>query len=446
MRSFRLHIVLRVAALGVTLAAAAWLWVAMLAPAAAVLVGLLAVGQVVALVRYVEWTNRELARFLRSVRYADFSQHFSGRGRGEAFHELGTAFGDVMDDFRQARAEKEEQHRYLQTVVQHVGVGLMAVRPAGEVALDNNAARQLLGVPRLRHVRDLEAVSDRLVEAVEQIRAGDRALVRLDDGETARQLALQATEFKLRGELVKLVSLQDIQSELEEKELEAWQQLTRVLTHEIMNSLTPIASLAGTAHALLDEVADDRRVPESEALEDAREAVRTIERRSHRLHTFVEAYRRLTRVPQPQLAVVSVQELLGDVLSLMRGEIEGGGITLECTVEPETLTVTADADLIEQVIINLLRNAVQALDRAPDRRITVEAYIDEQERPAIRVGDNGPGIAREALGKIFIPFFTTKKAGSGIGLSLSREIMRRHGGTLVARSEVGGGSSFTLRF
>lgn len=411
-------------------------------PSVAVFAGVAAVYQLYGLVRYVEKTNRELARFLDAIRYEDFAQRFSRTPGGKWFQALGTAFDRVIDDFRVARAEKEEQYRYLHTVVQHIGIGLVSFRSDESVDLINTAAKRLLRVTHLQRLDALTSFSSALVATIREMRSGDRALVKVVDQDELLQLSVYATEFKIHGSSYKLVSIQDIQAELEEKEIEAWQKLTRVLTHEIMNSITPISSLAATVGEMLDET---NEVP-AESGRDVREAVRTIERRSRNLHTFVTAYRSLTRIPIPEYQIFSISELFDSLSALLEPQLEKKSIRLERAVTPDALRLTADPELIEQVLINLLRNAMEAVEGGLNGTIRLTAGVDSRGRSIIQVADNGPGITYEALDKIFIPFYTTKKEGSGIGLSLSRQIMRRHGGNLLVHSTPGVETVFTLRF
>ena len=312
-RAFRTRVVLRVAFLGATL----WLLFYIIVvermnhPAVPIVVGFVLLYQLYSLVHYVERTNRDLARFLAAIRYADFSQTFVTGGLGSSFDELKTAFNEVLDAFRQARAEKEEQGRYLQTVVQHIGVGLIVFDNAGEVSLINNAAKRLLGVPRLGHIADLDRVNPILTTTLQNLGPRGRDLVSLEEV----RLALYASVFHIGDRQHTLVALHDIGPDLDEKEMEAWQNLIRVLTHEIMNSITPIASLAATANGMLKDDA-----PNAETTEDIRTAVSTIQRRSKGLLHFVEAYRDLTRVPAPSFEIVPVAGLFARVEQLMRSQ------------------------------------------------------------------------------------------------------------------------------
>ena len=447
MKRFRVQCTIRILLLTATLMAAVYLLVATTAYAAAAGIALIALVEIRSLIRYVDKTNRDLARFLRSIRYSDFSQTFTAEARGGSYAELGAAFREVMANFRKARAEKEEHYRYLHTVMQHIGVGLISFRQDGSVELINNAAKRLLRVPRLRNIRALAELSPEFVETLTRMRSGDKELIKIVDNDEMLQLSLGATEFKMRGDLFKLVSLQNIQSELEEKEIEAWQKLTRVLTHEIMNSITPISSLASTANELLEEYAAAvNGRPQDEAIGDVRDAVYTIAKRSNSLLHFVNAYRSLTRIPQPDFQIVSIRELFDNVGSLMQAEMEKRGVSLVCEIDPSSLTVTADPELIERVLINLIKNATESVESSSNAHVLLRAALNGRGRTIIQVIDTGSGIIPEAIDKIFIPFFTTKKEGSGIGLSLSREIMRQHGGTIGVASIPNERTVFSLRF
>lgn len=445
-KHFRFQVILRILLLSVSLMLLIWLVFKSSLYSLIIIAAGMTIYQVYTLIHYVEKTNRDLTRLFQAIRYSDFSQTFKSEGRGASFNNLKKSFTEVINAFRKTRAEKEEHYRYLQTVVEHIGIGLIAFQPEGEVELVNNAAKKLLQTPRLKDIRSLKSLSPNLVETLLHIKPRESALVKVDSQDEALQLALYATEFKLRGQTYRLVSLQDIQSELEEKELESWQKLIRVLTHEIMNSVTPISSLASTAGGLLHESVNSEDPSGQEIFKDIRDAVQTIQKRSQGLLHFVDAYRNLTLIQKPKFQICSINELFSRVQRLMQANIREKNVIFHMNVEPETLELTADPELVEQVLINLMLNALQAVEGQKNPAIQLKASLDSRGRILIQVTDNGPGISEDDLDKVFVPFFTTKEDGSGIGLSLSRQIMRLHQGTISVQSDAKKGTTFTLRF
>ncbi len=443
---FRAQCIIRLVFLGATMFLFLWLLTQREWYVTSGLVFAAAVAQAWLLLRYVESAEKGLRRFLEAVRRSDFSGTFESPSGGTPFGDLNAAFDAVLERFRALRAEREEQYRYLQTVVQHVGIGLISFRADGEVELLNTAARRLLGIPHLKNIRDLESVSLPLAESIGKLGPGERALVKIEDEGEQLQLALHAAAFTLRDREYTLLSLHNIQSELEEKEMEAWQNLIRVLTHEIMNSITPIASLASTVNTLLETgLVPSANGFDPETAEDIRGAVQTIEHRSRGLLHFVDNYRNLTRIPRPRFRILPVSELFDRIQRLMRDRLDKAGIGFEVRIEPQELEITADPELMEQVLINLIQNAIQALEGRDGGGIGLHAGVDDRGRTFLQVRDNGPGIMPDVIAKVFIPFFTTRREGSGIGLSLSRQIMRLHGGAIAVRSEPGVETVFTLK-
>jgi nitrogen fixation/metabolism regulation signal transduction histidine kinase len=415
--------------------------------AASIFLGLICVYQIFSLLRYVTKTNRDLNRFLLSIKHSDFSQSYTNQLKGSGFDELNKGFSEVSKEFQQAKLEKEEHFRFLQTIIDHVGIALIAFNQEGEVELINNAAKKLLKIPRLGNIKDIESISPGLADKLGSISPGDKDLVKFKQGDNLLQLSIYATGFILRQQQLNLVAMQNIQSELEEKEMTSWQNLIRVLTHEIMNSITPIASLASTAAGLLK---DDKecKVPEelNEVITDVGHAVKTIEKRSKGLITFIDDYRKLTRIPKPDFKIVQIKDLFGRVESLMKDQFEHDGIKFQAQVDPESLTITADPALIEQVLINLCKNSAEAVTGIARPKIKLKGGTDGLGNPVVKVIDNGKGIAEDVAERIFIPFFTTKPEGSGIGLSLSRQIIRLHKGTIGVASTPNERTVFKLRF
>ncbi len=404
--------------------------------------------QVKLLVEYLDRSNENIASFLDSIRFDDLSYSFKTQSDDPIVQRLHRELNEAMQKLRLARREKDSEFLFFKNIVMHVGIGLIIFKEDGKIEIFNSAARRLLKVNTADNIDDLLEVSAPLVYVFRKLKTGGRELFRLQIGDDIIQLSVYAIELTLRGENVKLVSLQNIQSELEEKEMEAWQNLVRVLTHEIMNSVTPISSLAGIVEEELQQhMASQQTAPlTQEQLQDIHLSLQTISKRSEGLIHFVKEFRSLTSIPKPKLAVIAVKPLLEELCLLHRKELTEKNIQLEISVYPDDLTLSGDKNMIEQVLINLMKNAMQSFEDQENRQITLKAYLTEKSRPVISVRDNGTGIDSEALEKIFIPFYTTKKTGSGIGLSLSRQIMRQHQGTLTVKSTTGKGTEFLMRF
>ncbi len=459
LKRFRVRVIMHVLlltawiALLVILATGTTLYATMLVTACLILF------QFFALVRCVERTNQQLSGFLTAVKHGDFSQTFRDKDLGSSFSDMVGLFNEVMEKLRLTRSQQEEQYRYLQTVIHHVGVGLISFGGDGRVDLLNHAAKQLLKVSHLNNINHLARQNQPLAEALLSLKHGEKALVKINEGEM--ELMIRAAEFRLQEQKYTLVSLQNIVMELQEKETEAWQNLIRVLTHEIMNSMTPITSMAATLLDLLGSspaagtveknpggvpAPAESMVMDEETLEDMTAALTTIRKRGQGLTHFIESYRNLTLLPKPSFKLFGVAELFGRVEKLMEHKFKERGIGFRWRVEPESLELTADIGLLEQVIINLVLNAVDALEDVSEPELELSAEVDDVGRPVIRVVDNGPGIVAEAVDRVFIPFFTTKQKGSGIGLSLTRQIMKLHRGTVNVQSVPDVKTVFSLKF
>lgn len=456
LKSFRARLIFRLSVLLATFIIFAWLAVVAGYYVSLVIVAVLIIVQVYGLFRYIMQTNHKLTRFMNAIEYSDFTGSVKNEFNDLGFGDLNKAFREVSDRFNEERREKQQSIRYLETVVQHIGIGLMCVEDSGKVVLFNTASKKLFGLPALRHMNELKNACPELHLHITNLKGGGRNLIRVElDGEL-KQLAVFATEFRMRDKSYKLVSLQNIHSELEEKEMEAWQNLTRVLAHEIMNSITPIASLSETVKTLLpapSDLTDETIELSAEAIGDVQEALETIGSRSQGLMRFVNSYRDFTQIPEPDFKLISVREMLQRVVKLMSPMAAAEGIVLRHRTDPGSLELTADPDLVEMILINLVKNAIRALRAdSTEGLIEIEGYLGGNGRAWIAVRDNGPGIRSSVAEKVFIPFYTINTSGNntekgtGIGLSLSRQIMRMHKGALTLKTSEGRGSVFTLRF
>ncbi|NOZ45793.1 MAG: ATP-binding protein [Chlorobi bacterium] len=451
-KNFTLNVILRILVLTISIFLLYFTWFRSKYYTTPILLGILIIYQIYLIIHYVNKVNRDITNFFESIRYSDFNRSFQIDGLGSSFDGLKKAFNNVIQDFQNIRAEKEENHYFFQNVIHHIGISLIAYYRNGEVEMFNNAAKKLFSKANLNNINELKAVSPTLTESLLNIKQGEHDLIKIRDGDDFLQLAIYAREFKLHNQNIILVAIQNIQEELEEKEMEAWQKLIRVLTHEIMNSIAPISSLSSTVNTMIDATKDENGISDPnkidpETIEDIQNALTTIHKRSNGLIHFVETYRNLTKLPKPNFQIVPIKQIFQNIKLLMDEELKNSNVRLKCKVQPQSLELTVDVELIEQVLINLIKNAHHAIGSRKDGKIEVNAQISERGRISIHVKDNGPGILKDVLDKIFIPFFTTKASGSGIGLSLSRQIVRMHGGTLTAHSDPDNYETvFTMKF
>jgi signal transduction histidine kinase len=441
-RSYRVELILRAACFCAT----AYLFFFLLFQSrfalTTALVGLASLLQGALLCASVDRRNRTLARFLEAVRNEDFTGSPSFPG-GRSFDALKAEYALAIDAMRRRKLEGERQRRYIETIAESAGIGFAVFDSGGRAEFANEAFRALLGRPVPRDIFELGDLGGALRERVTAMRNGEKASVSVERGGERLQLLLAVRDFVLLQDRYRLLSLQNIGSELEAKEMDAQAGLARVLMHEIMNSIAPISSLAFSATAILSKVL--KREGEG-PVEDAMSALETIGKRSRSLLAFVENYRKVLKVPTPAFAAVRCDELLDKLRGLMEASLRERRIALELRVSPSGLRLQADEGLIEQALINLMRNSIEALEGANGPAIEISARLEPGGRPVIEVADNGRGIAEGNLEKVFIPFFTTKSEGSGVGLSLCRQIMRLHGGSISVSSAPGERTVVRLRF
>ena len=412
-----------------------------------ILCAAIALVQMALLIRFASRSSREMARFLDAISFDDTSQSFSGLLGDSAHRELGVAMARVMDLLRTGRSEREEQARYLQTLIAHVPVALISVDEAGRLQLLNMAARRLFETA-LADASQFTRYGEPFAVGMESLRPGGTAILRMERASGTLQLKAAATDVALGGQRRRLISLQNIENEMSAQEMAAWQTVIRVMAHEVMNSLTPVSSLAATARDLVRDVLS--QLPEGDpragGLTDACDALETVSRRSEGLLHFVQNHRRLTKLLVTQIEVVPAQRVFARIRRLLGADLAARDIQMTTVVEPETLEIAADSDLLDQALINLVRNAIEALRDVPAGHISLSARRGPDGRVVIAVADNGPGIAADQREKIFVPFFTTKRQGSGVGLTLVRQIATAHSATVDVSQTPGGGATVSLRF
>ena len=431
-KHFLVFLVARLLLVGVVMALVVWLLLQPGYHSATLLVSIVLALLAAELWRFVSRTNREVARFLDAVRFADYSQRFDFDKAGSGFADLGRTFTRIIGEMRERRTDQESEMRHLRVLIEHIPVPLMTVHNDDAITLQNNAARRLSGFAR----------------AVDGAIPGDRELVTFTVEGAEYRLTLAATEVIIDGDRERLISLQDIQSEIDATQAEAWQDLVRVLTHEIMNSITPVTSLAQTAAELVDDVVRETgpESPIAEELEDVQSAVATVARRSDSLLQFIDSYRQISRLAPPEKKRVALADLFETVTSLAQAEWGDPGVSLASNVAPSGLYVYADRDLLEPVLLNLLRNAWQATKDRDEPRIELRGRLNRRGNTVIEIEDNGHGVPDEIATKIFVPFFTTREGGSGVGLALARQVMIAHGGFIRLGKKSAAGTVFTLTF
>ncbi|TSA29161.1 MAG: GHKL domain-containing protein [Bacteroidetes bacterium] len=402
--------------------------------------------QVVMLVRYLNRINKKLENFFLFYLSGDVTSSNVKRTQQDEFSPLYMYFDLLNDKLEQARLKNEIQNNYFKTIVDETAVGLISFKADGSVDLFNEAAKKMLGIQVLRNLRKLNNIKEGFSEMLINMESNDRKLISLIlEGELI-QLATKKVKFKAMDEELHLVSFQNIKPELEEREIESWQRLIRVLTHEIMNSMTPIVTLVGTIVKKLRRKETNTLIETKEVtpeiVEKTVKGLDLIDSRGKGLITFVQNYRSITRLPKPDFQIVNVKDLFTRVMQLFENQLDGSGIELRISCHPSVF-INADGSLLEQVLINLVKNATEALDEIDIPFVELSAH-SAQEQVVIQVSDNGRGIPPELMEDIFVLFFTTKQSGSGIGLSLSRQIIRLHGGSMTVQSSPGS-TIFTIR-
>ena len=403
------------------------------------------------LARYVTRSNNELAKFILAVKYRDFSQQFNEQHTNPSLRQLHHAFNQINNTFKQLQLEKEAQFHYLQTILQLIDTGIISFDQNGEVEWINESFKRTLGLPYLKNIHSLQKRNAPLYQAIIQLKPNDSQLVKLKVNQQSMQLLLSCTAFKLQQRNFLLVAFKNVSTAIDETENEAWQKLLRVMTHELMNSVAPISSLADTMrrHLALNReqyATKGTPQPNGELLQDMEEGIGIIQNRSEGLLRFAKIYRNLSKVNDLLLTTVYVEELLNSIYTLMNPRLQEQNILLVTEVDTPDLTLQADPRLLEQVLINLVLNAERAVKERPNPTIKLVAALQENDKITIEVIDNGTGIPEEILESIFIPFFTSHKDGSGIGLSLAKQIMHLHKGNIFVKSKEGEGTTFTLQF
>jgi two-component system, NtrC family, nitrogen regulation sensor histidine kinase NtrY len=397
------------------------------------------------LIYYTGKVHRNLEDFLLSIREQNLSLSFSDMNKDKSFIKLNDYFHEINEIIARVRREKEAQWQYLQFVIENIDVGILAKGTGGNVELWNKAAASITGIRNPRHIDRLDILEPGLGEFISVLKPGMEKLKRIPVRGEIVPLTFRSSRFTIEGRKIDLISFQNIKTQLEDNELDSWQKLIRVLTHEIMNSVAPLSSLSSTLNWRFSQSGGLPASNDESLFEDTRTALRIIETRSRGLIDFVGSYRKLTKIPELKISEVKVNEIFQDVYQLMNKEADDAGVSIRVhKIDPKTL-IRADKKLIEQILINLVKNAIECFDERPERFIDLRLAENNGESVRLQVANNGPAIPPEVMDKIFIPFFSTKEKGSGIGLSFTRQVMRLHGGNIEVTSS-DSETVFSLRF
>lgn len=376
------------------------------------------------------WSVQLYRRNLRKVSFMfdavdnnDYAFHYATAQHATEERIINESLNRILQILLQAKADAKEREKYYEMIMNSVNTGIVVINEKGFVLQQNSESLRLLGLPVFTHIRQLERIDEKLAERFTDLQPGEKYHLSFRNERGAVNLSIRVSETVLKGERVKLIAMNDIHGEMEDKEVDTWIRLTRVLTHEIMNSVTPITSISSTLLSRHDEMK-----------EELRNGLELISDTGKGLISFVESYRRFTHIPTPQPTLFYVGRFI-ERMTQLASHHHASHIAIQTDIRPDDLILYADEDLIGQVVLNLLKNAIQAIGPDhPDGQIMVRASCNSNESIVIEISNNGPAIPPEEAEHIFTPFFTTKEGGSGIGLSVARQIMRLSGGSISLKS------------
>jgi nitrogen fixation/metabolism regulation signal transduction histidine kinase len=412
---------------------------------------LLLVIQVVLLVNYLNRINRDLASFFGAISGGDSSLVYRKTSSSSSFEKLYKLFDQVNQKIQNLKIENTERSFYLQHLVENAGIGIITYNAEGKIDILNPAARNLLNLVPQKKILSFNDFEPKLLEQIKHLKVGESHLFKSEKKQDELQLSMRASEFKLRNKTIRLITIQNIKKELEDNELLSWQKLIRTLTHEIMNSVSPISSTIETIRSfynkeMLMDPSMNSYLNSEEVIKDTIRGLDIIDERAQGMLEFVNKFRSLTILPIVNLSKISVKDLLQGIKQLFESEIGKHNIQSSVIVDPESLMVKADKQLLEQVLINLVTNSIHFLNGISEKKLALTAFADYSGKVCIQVKDNGIGISEDIRDKVFVPFFTTRENGSGVGLSLSRQIMQLHSAKISFVSTPGVETIFTLVF
>lgn len=398
------------------------------------------------LIRYLNTTNRRLAYFIDSIRNDDTSVKFPKDIRNKAVMDLYNNLNIINDIIRDTKIEIAYNEKLLQTMIEYSSSGFIMIDEKGDFEVMNNVARKYLNVEYTSNLSRLKQLDPQLHQIFANIKPGETKIHRAQFNGHNSVLSISVAEIKYYSKKFRIISLKDITKELEEQELESWHKLFRVITHEIMNSIAPITSLSQTLTRLYSKNGNHKSPLDinDKIITDTLSGLKVIDDMSNGLMSFVKNYRQLSKIPSPKIEKIILKPWLSNLKTLMLEMIKNLDINLRITVSENCRDIYSDEKLLNQVILNLVKNSIEALEEVSNGKIKIQVHKTEDNRTLLNIKDNGDGISDEDLDKIFVPFFTTKEHGNGIGLSLSKQIMRKLGGSLAIHSIKGEGTEVKL--
>lgn len=386
------------------------------------------------LLYFLNRTNRRIYYFFDAIKNEDSTLSFPKDTTNKIISDITESLVKVNKQIQHIHVQNRQQEQYFQALLEHAATGMFTFNKKGFILHSNSLLKQLFTVDVLTHLNQLKRVDQKLYQSIKDLQPSEQRLVTLynNNNKSTIQLLIKSNSFKSDNEELMLVSVHDIKNQLDEKELDSWHKLIRVMMHEIMNSITPITSLSESlaGYFYTNGTIKSPEQINAKTISTTIRGLEVIREQGKGLISFVESYRKLTHLPKPNKKVFPVNNLI-DNIRILSGSFENAEqIEMICEVKPEELEILADEKQISQVLINLVRNAYQANKTNAKAKVKITAKLNEDGRAEIKVIDNGSGISQDLMDKIFVPFFTTKKTGSGIGLSISRQIMQMHGGSL----------------
>jgi len=396
-------------------------------------------------------TNRDLFLFLNSIKFSDFTNSIEIKHLGSAQKELAGMFKIVIAEFQKVHKTLKTENDFLTKIIEQAGIAILVIQENDKILFANQAARKLLNVSNIESLNNVNQNGGSIIDQIKEIKAGERKIVENQHIDSVLQLAFYASNLHIDSNVLKTVSIKNIQPELEEKEMQAWQKLIEVMTHQIMNSLAPIVSLAATTNDIVKDIikqdsTNDSFSIDSETVFDIANSLDTIHNRSNGLIDFVKIYRAVTNITQPVFDQFPIKTIINEIVKEKLEELNSYSIDLQVNINPENLLLNADKKHIKTVLTNIITNAIDAVKHRTDGKIEISAFVNYLEHTTIKITDNGQGILQEVKDNIFVPFFTTKPNNSGIGLSMAKQIMRLHAGTITVDSDPDKLTCFTLNF